>query len=223
MHRWLIILLFAGKYQLPENYFNNVRLAALAAAFRLLTAFGQHITMKQSNWIITVTTNALWRLDQFYSPNCGIHQSKLVQSGLVVTKMARLTHTQRDDKSLAGFCRLITVNGNKLKRIVEPTNYDRLLVFLIYVCTPILPALIFFLEDERERVFIKAHNAQAFIWGIFYVIVSFSISVFACGLPSFFVWLLGVYWGTQAYQGRPVHIPIITGFVQSRGWDVVHD
>lgn len=96
-------------------------------------------------------------------------------------------------------------------------------MFLIYVCTPILPTLIFFLEDERERVFIKAHNAQAFIWGLFYVVVSFSISVFACGLPSFFVWLLGVYWGTQAYQGRPVHIPIITGFVQSRGWDVVYD
>jgi hypothetical protein len=32
-----------------------------------------------------VTTNALWRLDQFYSPNCCIHQIKLVQSGLVVT------------------------------------------------------------------------------------------------------------------------------------------
>ena len=109
-----------------------------------------------------------------------------------------------------------------MQRVAEPTNYDRLLVFLIYFCTPILPALIMLIEDERERVFIKAHNAQAFIWGLFYVVVSFSISVFTCGLPSFLVWLLSAYWGVQAYQGRPVHIPIITGFVQNRGWDVVH-
>jgi uncharacterized membrane protein len=109
-----------------------------------------------------------------------------------------------------------------MTKTIEPTNYDRLLVFLIYAVTPILPAFIMLIENERERAFIKAHTAQAFIWGLIYVVASLSVSVFTCGLPSFFIWLIGVYWGTQAYQGRPVHIPIVTGFVQSRGWDVVH-
>jgi uncharacterized protein len=110
-----------------------------------------------------------------------------------------------------------------LKRVAEPTNYDRLLVFLIYACTPILPVFIMLIEDERERVFIKAHNAQALIWGLFYVVASFSVSVFTCGLPSFLIWLIGVYWGTRAYQGQAVRIPIVTDFVQNRGWDAVHD
>ena len=34
---------------------------------------------------IRVTTNALWRLDQFYALNAHFHQRELVQSGLAVT------------------------------------------------------------------------------------------------------------------------------------------
>ena len=37
-----------------------------------------------------VTTNTLWRLDQFYSPNSHVYQTKLVQSGLVVTQYSKL-------------------------------------------------------------------------------------------------------------------------------------
>ena len=97
------------------------------------------------------------------------------------------------------------------------TSDDKLVALLAYVLTPLAPIIILLLDDKKSRPFIRAHNAQALIWGIFLVVVSIpsSICLFA---PSLVLWLIGVYWGIKAYQGEYVNIPVVTNLVKNQGW-----
>jgi uncharacterized membrane protein len=103
----------------------------------------------------------------------------------------------------------------------ESTSDDRLWALLAYVFSPVIPIIILLLEDKKDRPFIRAHNVQALIWGLFNMIIGTVISgilFFCLGLPTLTIWLIGVYWGYRAYQGELVEIPIITDFVKNQGW-----
>ncbi len=103
----------------------------------------------------------------------------------------------------------------------DVTSDDKLWALLAYVLTPIVPIIILLMEDKKDRPFIRAHNAQALVWGLFNAIVGTiltTILFFCLGLPSVLIWLVGVYWGWQAYQGQYVTIPVITDFVKQQGW-----
>ncbi len=105
--------------------------------------------------------------------------------------------------------------------MVGVTEDDKLWVLLAYVFTPIIPIIILLLEDKKNRPFIKAHNAQALVWGIVNAVLGTILSTvlfFCLGLPSLIIWGVGVYWGWQAYQGKLVSIPVITDFVKEQGW-----
>ena len=109
--------------------------------------------------------------------------------------------------------------SDKEKSPQESTSDDRLWAALAYVLTPVLPAILLFVESKRDRPYIREHNAQALVWGIiFYVVVGFS-SIFLIGLC---LWplglLLNLYWGYRAYQGEAVNIPVISDFVRTQGW-----
>jgi len=103
----------------------------------------------------------------------------------------------------------------------EITSDDKLWALLAYVLTPIVPIILLLMEDKKNRPFIRAHNAQALAWGIFNMIVGSILStvLFVClGAPSIIIWLVGCYWGYQAFQGKYVEIPVITSFVKNQGW-----
>lgn len=103
----------------------------------------------------------------------------------------------------------------------QPTSDDRLWALLAYVLTPVVPIIILLMEDKKNRPFIKAHNMQALIWGIFNLVVGTiaSVILFVCaGAPSLILWLIGCYWGYQAYQGKMVNIPVISNLVRNQGW-----
>ena len=100
----------------------------------------------------------------------------------------------------------------------ESTQDDRLWTLLAYVFSPVIPVVILLLEDKRERPFIKAHNAQALIWGLFNLFIVAIPSTFCFGIPSIVIWAIGVYWGIRAYQGDYVTIPLVTDFVKLQGW-----
>lgn len=95
---------------------------------------------------------------------------------------------------------------------------DRLWALLAYVFTPLIPIVILLLEDKKSRPFLKAHNAQALVWGLINTAVSVLLSGWLCGIPSLAVWLIGVYFGWQAYQGKMVEIPVVSDFVRNQGW-----
>ncbi len=105
--------------------------------------------------------------------------------------------------------------------MTDVTSDDKLWALLAYVLTPIVPIIILFMEDKKNRPFIRAHNAQALAWGVVNVVIGTALSAvlfFCFGLPTLLIWAVGVYWGYQAYQGKMVNIPMITDFVKNQGW-----
>ncbi|MFQ5398812.1 MAG: DUF4870 domain-containing protein [Anaerolineae bacterium] len=103
----------------------------------------------------------------------------------------------------------------------EITSDDKLWALLAYVFTPLVPIIILLMEDKKNRPFIRAHNAQALAWGLINVVggtILSTVLFFCFGLPSILIWLAGVYWGWQAYQGQMVTIPVVTNFVKQQGW-----
>jgi uncharacterized membrane protein len=103
----------------------------------------------------------------------------------------------------------------------DATDDDRLWVLLAYVLTPLMPIVIMLLEDKKNRPFIKAHNGQALVWGVVSIVgggILSAVLPFLCGLPGLVFWLVSIYWGWQAYQGKTVEIPVISDFVRNQGW-----
>jgi uncharacterized membrane protein len=103
----------------------------------------------------------------------------------------------------------------------DVTSDDKLWALLAYVLTPIVPIIILLMEDKKNRPFLKAHNAQALAWGLVNVVggsILSAVLFFCVGAPSLLIWLVGCYWGYQAYQGKYVEIPVITNFCKNQGW-----
>ncbi|MGH2619005.1 MAG: DUF4870 domain-containing protein [Anaerolineales bacterium] len=101
------------------------------------------------------------------------------------------------------------------------TSDDKLWALLAYVLSPIVPIIIMLMADKKGRPFIRAHNAQALVWGVFNLVggtILTSLLFFCFGAPSLIIWAIGVYWGIKAYQGGYVNIPVITNFVKGQGW-----
>jgi uncharacterized membrane protein len=48
----------------------------------------------------------------------------------------------------------------------EVTSDDKLWTLLAYVLSPLIPIIILFMEDKKNRPYIRAHNAQALVMGI---------------------------------------------------------
>ena len=95
---------------------------------------------------------------------------------------------------------------------MDVTDDDKLWALLAYVLTPLVPIIIMLMADKKERPFLKAHNMQALVWGVILVVVGM-LSSFLCGIPALILWLVGCYWGYQAYQGQLVTIPVISDIV----------
>ena len=79
-------------------------------------------------------------------------------------------------------------------------------------------SILFFAMFWWAYPFIRAHNGQALAWGLINMVAGTLLSTFLCGIPSLAIWLIGCYWGWQAYQGQMVTIPVITDFVKNQGW-----
>ncbi len=100
----------------------------------------------------------------------------------------------------------------------EASSDDRLWALLDYILTPIVPIILMLMEDKKNRPFIKAHNAQALVLGIIQVV--FWVLAFTCVtlILALILFILQIYWGIQAYNGKLVNIPVITNLVKNQGW-----
>ena len=96
----------------------------------------------------------------------------------------------------------------------EITSDDKLWVLLTYIFAPIVPIIILLMEGKKNRAFIRAHNAQALVWGI----ISIVVGTITLGCGGLIMWAIGVFWGIKGYQGELVTIPVITDFVKNQGW-----
>jgi len=107
--------------------------------------------------------------------------------------------------------------SEKPKEDAGVSSDDKLVALLAYVLTPLAPIIILLMEDKKNRPFIRAHNAQALIWGIIVAVLSIPSSI-CLFIPTVLMWGAGVYWGFKAYQGEYVNIPVITDFAKKQGW-----
>jgi uncharacterized membrane protein len=107
--------------------------------------------------------------------------------------------------------------------VIEPsgdiTSDDKLFVLLAYIFSPLVPVIILFLQDKKDRPFIKAHNMQALVVGVIEILLTILVgwTVFLGCIP-FILWLVMIYWGIQGFQGKYVNIPVVTNFVKGQGW-----
>ncbi|OJX41303.1 MAG: hypothetical protein BGO78_00725 [Chloroflexi bacterium 44-23] len=99
----------------------------------------------------------------------------------------------------------------------EVTSDDRLMAALAYIFAPLVPIIFLFLEDKKNRPFIKAHNGQALVMGVIMIIITPIIAAFTFGCGGI-LWLLMLWWGYKAYKGEYINIPVVTDFVKNQGW-----
>ena len=96
------------------------------------------------------------------------------------------------------------------------TSDDKFWAMLAYVAMPPLVSIVILLSDsKRQRPFIRAHNAQALIWGI----IALLFGSLTAGQGWMILWAISIYWGfAHAHKGELVNIPVITEFVKTQGW-----
>lgn len=103
--------------------------------------------------------------------------------------------------------------------VPEVSNDDRVWVLLCFLFTPVIPLITLFLEDKKDKPFIKYHTIPTLILGIVEVIVigilSF-IPVVGCITP--FIWIVNVIYALKANKGVNTDIPVITNFAKQQGW-----
>jgi uncharacterized membrane protein len=99
----------------------------------------------------------------------------------------------------------------------ESTSDDRLWAALAYVFSPLVPIILMLWEEKKERPFIKAHNMQALVMGIIEIVLWFVVgwTIFLSCVPLL-LWLVMLYWAYQAYQGKMVNIPVVSGMVKGQ-------
>ena len=87
----------------------------------------------------------------------------------------------------------------------DVTRDDKLWAMLAYLFTPLIPLMILFTDDKRQRPFLRAHLLPALILGLVNLINTI-LSIFL------------LYWGIKAFKGEKVEIPILSDFIRNRGW-----
>jgi len=101
----------------------------------------------------------------------------------------------------------------------DVTPDDRLWTLLGYIFAPIIPIVVLFMEDKKNRPFIKAHNAQALALGVVEWVINIILSFVVIGcITSVLTIILNIYLGIKANRGEVFEIPVITNFVRKQGW-----
>lgn len=103
----------------------------------------------------------------------------------------------------------------------DVTSDDKLWAALGYPIF-IIAIIVLFMEDKKNRPFIKFHAIQALavnvaLW-ILILVLSVTVILALC---SPLLWLVTLYFAYLAYQGKYFDLPVITNFIKSQGWDKV--
>ena len=104
---------------------------------------------------------------------------------------------------------------------MDVTSDDKLWAALSYVFAPIIGIIVLLMEDKKARPFIKFHGVQSIVASVAVWIVVAIIAAVTFGIGGIcapLVWIVFLYWGYQAYQGKMVEIPVVTNFVKNQGW-----
>lgn len=109
----------------------------------------------------------------------------------------------------------------------DVTENDKLMAALSYPI-PLVALIILIAEEMKARPFQKYHAVQALavnivLWGgiILLGCILGALSLFIgglCGMVPILLWLVTLYWGYEAYQGKVFEIPWLTAFLKGQSW-----
>ena len=100
----------------------------------------------------------------------------------------------------------------------EISQDDRIFAALSYPVF-IIPILIFFMEDKKNRLFIRYHAIQGLILNIAMYALITILSISAVGAICVpFVWLVSLWPAFDALRGNWTELPVITTFIKNQGW-----
>lgn len=101
----------------------------------------------------------------------------------------------------------------------EITSDDRVWVLLCFLFTPLFPLITLFIEDKKNRPFIKYHTIPTLVFGIVEGIVIGLISLIPyVGCISPLIWIINVIYAVKANGGKKIEIPLITSFCKGQNW-----
>lgn len=102
----------------------------------------------------------------------------------------------------------------------EITNDDKLWAALGYPI-PIIPIIVLFMEDKKERPFIKFHAVQSLVFNVALWIIIFILSAVTLGIGAIcapLIWLITLWPAYDSYQGNYTELPVISNFIKNQGW-----
>ena len=110
---------------------------------------------------------------------------------------------------------------SELTPVPEPevTSDDRLWVVLCFLFTPLFPIITLFMDDKKNRPFVKYHSTPALILGVVEAILAIVFSfipILRCLSPL--MWIINIVYAVKTNKGENVDIPVITGFSKGQGW-----
>jgi uncharacterized membrane protein len=110
------------------------------------------------------------------------------------------------------------------------TSDDKLWAALGYPIG-IIALIMLFVQDKKNRPFIRYHAIQSLALWVAYVVVAIVLNIFSailarltvgvCGLIGCIVpilWLLLLWAAYLAYQGKYFEVPVVTNFIRSQHW-----
>ncbi len=109
---------------------------------------------------------------------------------------------------------------------------DRLMGLLAYIFGILVPLIILFSEENKNRPFQRYHAIQSLglsaavvIYEVVACVVVTILATISAGILAACLWILFVLpfvpiimYGIKAYQGEYVEIPVVTDFMKQQGW-----
>jgi uncharacterized membrane protein len=102
----------------------------------------------------------------------------------------------------------------------EITSDDKLWAALGYPI-PIIAIIVLFMEDKKDRPFIKFHAIQSIAFNVILWVVALVVSTVTLGIGAICVpllWLVSFWPAYESYQGKYLELPVITNFIRNQGW-----
>ncbi len=102
---------------------------------------------------------------------------------------------------------------------VSDNSNDKLFSALTYPI-PLVGIIILISDSMKNNPVLRTHAVQSIALGVVLFLVSIVLSItviLGCLAP--FIWLgVTLFYGYQAYTGKPVNIPVITDFCKKQNW-----
>ena len=100
------------------------------------------------------------------------------------------------------------------------TSDDKLWSALGYPI-PLIAIIVLFMQDKKNRPFIKFHAVQSIAFNIVLWVLIFILSAVTLGIGAIcapLLWLITLWPAYESYQGKYTEIPVVTNFIKKQGW-----